>query len=551
MLTNQLLANNILEIIDTMLLTAKNMHEFASEKKNMQVEILANNLLSVAKQLQPILEKTHEELIFTSAHIMCENVIFSINNIIRLMILRSDRLVPKIEFELITIIRALYNNFYFFACVFGDKEREKCYYHEDFYKLEGNFYIDKSMQNNEYKYDLTIYVLAYNKLEYTKKCIESIIKYTPNYLNYELVILNNGSTDGTQEYFESLKCKKEISFSKNIRGDKGIQYIFEGKYVLGISNDVIVTENYLDNLLKCIDSDSRIAMVVPTTPNISNLQSIPASYFTLEEMHKFAKENNISNPRRWEERTRLCNPLALYRSNLLYSSKGIGGNDKYFVYSEFGDDALALRLRRAGYKMILAKDCYCYHFGSITLKESQIKENTLDKSQKLFIDRYGINAWSTGFCYDPILIKELKINKQYQVNILGINSGFGSNPLKIKSLHKEIDSKNIALYFVTDNESYIDDLKVYSNSVVYLKNVINILKNNQLIYNYIIIEDNICKILNPISNLYKLGCRLSQNGVIAIQVKNDKESKLLNQLNPNHKIQSQDCLWFLWEKQNL
>ncbi|WP_273321786.1 glycosyltransferase family 2 protein [Vallitalea guaymasensis] len=548
MLTNQLLANNILEIIDTMLLTAKNMHEYASEKNNMQVEILANNLLSVAKQLQPILEKTHEELIFTSAHIMCENVIFSINNIIRLMTLRSDRLVPKIEFELITIIRALYNNFYFFACVFGDKEREDKYYLEDFYRLEANSYIDKSMANNKYKYDLTIYILAYNKLEYTKKCIESIIKYTPNYLNYELVILNNGSTDGTQEYFDSLKCKKEISFAKNIRSDKGIQYIFEGKYLLGVSNDVIVTENYLENLLKCIKSDPKIAMVVPTTPNISNQQTIPATYSTLDEMHTFARENNLSNSLRWEERTRLCNPLALYRTDILYSSKGIGGTDKYFVYSEFGDDALALRLRRAGYKMILAKDCYCYHFGSVTLKESQIKENTLEKSQKLFFNRYGINAWSTGFCYDPLLIKALNIRKRYQVNILGINSGFGSNPLKIKTLHKEINSQTIRLYFVTDNLNYIKDLKVYSNDVVYSKNVISVLKNNVFSYNYIIIEDNVTEVINSSTNLDKFKYKLSEDGIIAIQVKHNKDKELLNKLNPSYKIQGQDCLWFLWMK---
>lgn len=548
MLNNQLLANNILEIIDTMLETAKNMHEFASKKNNTQVEFLATNLLSVAEQLKPILEKSHEESIFSSAHTMCENVIFSINNIIRLMILRSDRLVPKIEFELITILRSLYNNFYFFACVFGDKEREKKYYLEDFYRLEGNFYIDKSMSNNKYKYDLTIYILAYNKLEYTKKCIESIIKYTPNYLNYELVILNNGSTDETQEYFESLKCKKEISFVKNIRSDKGIQYIFEGKYLLGVSNDVIVTENYLENLLKCIKSDPKIAMVVPTTPNISNQQTIPATYSTLEEMHAFARENNISNPLRWEERTRLCNPLALYRTDILYSSKGIGGTDKYFVYSEFGDDALALRLRRAGYKMILAKDCYCYHFGSITLKESQIKENTLEKSQKLFIDRYGINAWSTGFCYDPLLIKELKIEKQYQVNILGINSGFGSNPLKIKTLHKEINSQNIGLYFVTDNKNYIEDLNVYCNDVVYSENVVDVLKNKGFSYNYIIIEDNVSKVINSITNLDKLKYKLSEDGIIAIQVKHNKDKESLNKLNPNYKIQGQDCLWFFWIK---
>lgn len=44
---------------------------------------------------------------------------------------------------------------------------------------------------------LSVITLTYNKLEYTKKFIESLYKYTKD---FELIIVDNGSTDGTVEY---------------------------------------------------------------------------------------------------------------------------------------------------------------------------------------------------------------------------------------------------------------------------------------------------------------------------------------------------------------
>ena len=51
---------------------------------------------------------------------------------------------------------------------------------------------------------LTSLVIAvWNQLEYTKRCIESIERWTG--LPYELVIIDNGSTDGTREYLRTVK----------------------------------------------------------------------------------------------------------------------------------------------------------------------------------------------------------------------------------------------------------------------------------------------------------------------------------------------------------
>lgn len=544
---NESLVNQVLEIIITLIEASEYMYKCIREKKFEQLESIAEDMLNMLQTLIPVSNQIKVEIPFISAPISCENIIYSINNILKLVKTRSEKACSKIEFELIPILQDFYYDFYFFTCIFGDKEKEKKH-NEELNIMTGNRYIDESMKTGEYKYDISIAVLAYNKLEYTKKCIESIIKYTPSYINYELILIDNGSSDGTSEYFESLSPTKVFKLKQNsiniVIG--AVSRIYQGKYLLSIANDVIVTENYLDNLIECIESDSKIAMIVPTTPNVSNIQTIPAQYSTLEEMHIFAKENNVSDPSRWEERTRLCNPLSFSRSDVLFSSSGVGIVEKYFIYGEFCDDSLALKLRRAGYKMILAKDCYCYHFGSVTLGEGQVKENTLEKSRKLFIERYGVDAWSTGFCYDVKLMEALNIKLGEKVNILGINSGFGSNPLKIKTLHKEAGNQDVQLYFMTNDERYVQDLKAYSDNVRYVNDGISNVFND-ISFDYILLEGNIENIIKMTSDFNNIKSKLVKGGTLGICATSNNDIEILNKLNASKIVKGSSCSWFLWD----
>ena len=81
----------------------------------------------------------------------------------------------------------------------------------------------------EYPYDVTIVLCAYNKLEYTKAAVESIFAHTDfSSGRVELITINNGSDDGTREYFESLPHTKKINLKYNILGFNAAQYIAEG-----------------------------------------------------------------------------------------------------------------------------------------------------------------------------------------------------------------------------------------------------------------------------------------------------------------------------------
>ena len=251
-----------------------------------------------------------------------------------------------------------------------------------------------------YLYDATIVLCAYNKLEYTKLAVESIFAHTDfSSGRVELITINNGSDDGTREYFESLPHTKKINLKYNILGFNAALYIVEGKYYVGYSNDVIATPHWLEHLLAAIESDERVAHAVPTCneEGISNLQGIPVPYLNtfegMEEMQKFAAEHNRLNPAHWEEQSVLMPFLSITRTDVYK----MGLVDPIYTRAEFVDDDLSTLLRRSGWRQILLKDTFMHHFGGVTLGAGRQKGagNALDEMRRVYYEKWGVDAWDS------------------------------------------------------------------------------------------------------------------------------------------------------------
>lgn len=376
----------------------------------------------------------------------------------------------KIEFEFIPLLQELRLFLYFYGFVYPDPEKMKRFYAQELRAYYGNDYIAESVQTGEYAYDLSIMVTGYNKLEYTRLCVESLYRFLPDDIRYEIILVNHGSTDGTLAYFQSKKPDKLLNISINGGGHGAFSRIVEGKYTLSISNDVIITKNAVKNMYRLMEEDSRVAYIVPATPNTSNLQGIPAEYSDLEGMHKFAAQNNVYNPYRHEQRVRLCNPLVMFRNSILYSrTTGIlpYGHLHSSSQSSFGDDKASMFFRRNGYKNILQKDAYCFHFGSLTLKE-ETSVNDFEIGRREYANVFGLDPWGKEMCFDPELIDALPLTSFAAPRVLGINCQYGSTPLKVKeSLREKFSRDDVILYNMSDDPAFLADLSGISDSTAY------------------------------------------------------------------------------------
>lgn len=364
---------------------------------------------------------------------------------------------------------------------------------------------------------VSIVLLAYNKLEYTMMCVESIFKHT-THIDFELIAVNNGSTDATLDYFNGLPEQTRplhLPINQGVVGgfNEGMK-IARGKYTAAVCNDFIFTPRWLDNLLICIESDEKIGYVSPGASMISNYQQIPCEYKTIDDLYDFAEKYNHSDPLKWEERLRLLPCVLLARTELL---EQVGYYDTDFYYGEFADDDISFKIRRAGYKLVYCKDTFTHHFGSVTVAVDQINNQSMSVSRKIFHDKYGFDAWDVG-SFHPIMLESLSVDEiEGTVNILGVNSSGGSNPLQLKNILRAKGIKDVTITNHYLNPIYKTDLLTVSDHLIYgdLDSMVMKLSTDDHKYSFIITEIETEMLQNNISFIYELKQLLKKNGQIA------------------------------------
>ncbi len=469
MIKNQELTHQLLTMTETLIEAAEMLCQYTAEQNHDGFRTLSAdmyNMLTAIIEAAPPLDEEEDGI-----HLLASSASMR-DSLVRITYCEQhdpEKAVHKIEYELIPLAETMLNAIYYWGCVYPDREKTDSYNKNERYKLCQNVYLAHAQETGEYLYDLSIVIIAYNKLKYTKMCVESLLRFIPKDLKYELILMNHGSSDGTKEYFESIHPDKQIDISINGGGFSAVERIQEGKYTLFVSNDVVVTPHAIENMLRCIESDESIAWVVPATANICNYQTLPLQYNTIDDLWEAAEKNNVSNPFRWEQRSRLCNPIELRKNYIFEKTK-----PEYYGYGSkipfaFNDDKISLLLRRDHYKMMLAKDAYCHHFGSVTLTEefrTYGENKAYLEGRKCFCNEFHVDPWGKGMCYDRFLFGKLPCDKTTPVKILGVNSGLGSNPLKIKeSLKENVHNLNCKIYSFTSEPEFIKDLGGVSNEV--------------------------------------------------------------------------------------
>lgn len=113
--------------------------------------------------------------------------------------------------------------------------------------------------------ELSIIVISYNTKAITKKCIQSIVKsMIESKIRYELLIVDNNSSDGSQEMIKDYEKKyKNIIFIPNkinegfAKANNRAAKISKGSYLLFLNSDVIVLEKAVAKLLNFLKTHKK------------------------------------------------------------------------------------------------------------------------------------------------------------------------------------------------------------------------------------------------------------------------------------------------------
>lgn len=231
---------------------------------------------------------------------------------------------------------------------------------------------------------LSVVILCWNDLGVIADCLASI--YTGTHcVDFEVIISDNGSTDGSIEFIRSSYPQvRVIENGRNLRFAKGNNVAIEasrGEYVLILNPDTIVHDGALDSLIafadrhpeggafgcKVLNSDGSYQGCARPLPT---LESEWIAAFWLKALGLLSDRLHAGLYWRWkgdEERTVgwLAGCFILFRGELL---KRLGGFDPQFFYY-YEDTDLCHRVWDAGYTVVYTPIGVITHLGGQSTKK--------------------------------------------------------------------------------------------------------------------------------------------------------------------------------------
>ena len=404
----------------------------------------------------------------------------------------------------------------------------------------------KRLRRTNFKYRVSIIVPAYNKVEFSRCAIESLFRYTDfSRGDMELITINDGSSDGTEAYFNSLPHEKKINLKHNVYNHLGwgiARHIVEGEYVVYFSNDAVATPHWLENLLKIHETMPDVFWAVPTCSKecISNNQGISVDYEnTFEDMGKmeeFASRHNVSNPLLWEERAVLM-PFVSVVPNLFDVPEMRA--DYRYVMCDFEDDDFSTMLRRTGFKQILAKDTFVHHFGGVTLKEVRnLPKNrgSLVCMRPVFREKWKVDPWESRG-HVMFLNESLeKASFDYtSTRVLVIEPLFGESLLCVRNYFHRKQQSVVVDAIVTDMR-YLSDCKYMADNVWQLSHLDNFTQHISANYDIVLIGNylNRLPVRRVISFFMECHAKLRPRGFIQCGILNYSSFNRTMQWLPNN-----------------
>ena len=326
---------------------------------------------------------------------------------------------------------------------------------------------------------VSIIIVNYNGKELLQKCLDSLLKV--NYDNFEIILVDNNSTDGTVEFitknYPSLIIIKLDSNKGFAEPNNVAAKISKGKYLLFLNNDTVVTPNFISEMVKVMETDKKIAVcqslllkpdgsVDSSGDFIDHLGVVYNSKTKIDEIREVSSARGAS---------------MLVRSDIFEKLDGF--DQKFFI--TFEDVDLCWRSWILGYRVLIIPTSIVYHEGGITIKKikSEIAFHGFKNQLAMKITNFEpILAMRNMMLFFGIYgIRELKIWLDYTIS--------GSTKLSSTEYEDNIAPKPSfkviakSIFWILSNYGYllkkqrtINKNRVYSTTILKKMNVIHNVK---------------------------------------------------------------------------
>lgn len=245
----------------------------------------------------------------------------------------------------------------------------------------------------------SVVVVSFNTLAFTRLCVASILANT-EYPNYELILVDNGSDDGSAEDLAQLAARYphlRLIRNPDNRGfgpanNQGLT-IAQGEILVLLNSDTMVPPGWLSRLAHHL-ADPRLGLIGPATNRTCNEAQIAAPYTTYGEFLRFARDRSAEHD---GQRHPIRMPMMFcvaWRRDVL---REVGLLDERYETGMFEDEDYSLRVSAAGYDVAWAADAYvhhAYHASIGKLLPSGDYVTIFRRNQARFEEKWGI-CWES------------------------------------------------------------------------------------------------------------------------------------------------------------
>jgi hypothetical protein len=222
-----------------------------------------------------------------------------------------------------------------------------------------------------------IIILNWNGCDDTIECIESLKKV--DYPNFTVLVVDNASSDNSIDVIPRkyrdvafIEVKKNLGFAGG--NNIGIKYALDhgAEYILLLNNDTTVEPNFLTEMVKVAQSDTKIGIVGSKIYFYSEPARIwfaggKLNWLRTKGMHPdYLKIDNKERPAEHPKKVDYITGCCLLIKKDVVKKIGLMSED-YFLYYE--DVDWCLRARKAGWRIIFAPAAIIYHKQSQSTRE--------------------------------------------------------------------------------------------------------------------------------------------------------------------------------------
>lgn len=281
---------------------------------------------------------------------------------------------------------------------------------------------------------ITVVIPNYNGIDYLYDCLKSLYAQVSGTPEFEVLVVDNGSEDGSADQAEScfpdvriIRLSENTGFCHAV--NVGIRES-ESPYIILLNNDTKVSPGFVKGLYEAIAGDSKIfsasaRMLMWDRPD--RIDDAGDQYNVLGWAYARGKGRSVRDYDRPADIFSSCAGAAIYRRSIL---DRIGLFDElHFAYLE--DLDLGYRARIHGYRNVYAPKAEVLHFGSAsTGARYNPRKTELASANNLYVVYKNMPflqlVWNIPFLFAGFLIKWLFFcrKKMGRIYLKGLCAGF-------------------------------------------------------------------------------------------------------------------------------